>query len=259
MDYTHPANQEPVHFDHLLIYDTETAGLTKEEGVVEHAYVEIDDNFNVLGQMHTLINPPGDVNPSAAGVHGITKDMVKDAPSMDKFMREIHGDRFAGKVVCIIAHNAKFDLKYIEEYCGRAKTLCTLKLARLAFPKDTEGQPEGYTPPPNHKLPTMMFYLGLTKAGTHNALDDVHTCRQLLIACCKKLGITLEEAYHLTNKPMLVKTVPMGKHKGKKVKEVPLDWIEWALANMENMDEDLRYTLEEEKKSRPPLPRRRAY
>lgn len=225
--------------DHLLVYDTETAGLTLEEGVVEHAWVEIDDHFNIIDQVHSLINPPGDISPSAAGVHGITKDMVADAPSMEEFM----GDRFIDKHILVIAHNAAFDLKYIAPHAKKASKLCTLKLARLAFPKDPEGQPEGYVPPPDHKLPTMMYYLGLAKAGTHNALDDVHTCLQLLKRCCEKLNLTLEEAFELCNKPVLVKKIEFGKHKGKKLTELPRDYVTWLLGT-DNLDENLRYSLE---------------
>lgn len=241
----HPiATKEPVHVDRLLVYDTETAGLSAEEGIVEHAWLEIDDQFNILGKMHRMINPPGDISPSAAGVHGITKEMVKDAPSLDQHLREEMGDELASQVVVIIAHNAAFDHKYLAPYCKDAKKLCTLKLCRIAFPKDAEGQAEGYQPPPDHKLPTMMYYLQLTKAGTHNALDDVHTCLQLLQACCNKLGVTLEEAYHLCNKPMIIKKMEFGKHKGKKLSELPKDYIVWALNNMENLDENLKHSLE---------------
>lgn len=232
--------------DHILVYDTETAGLSLEEGVVEHAWLEIDDHFNILNQMRTLIKPPGAISPSAAGVHGITLEDVKDSPTMDEHMRVVRGDAFADKHVLIIAHNAPFDVKYIAPYCGKVSKLCTLKLSRLAFPKsdEAEGQPDGYIPPPDHKLPTMMFYLGLKRAGTHNALDDVHTCLQLLQACCDKLGVDLEGAYNLCNVPIVVKKITFGKHKGKKLKDLPRDYVSWLLNSCDNLDENLRYSIE---------------
>lgn len=233
--------------DHLLVADTETAGLKKEEGVVEVAWLEVDDDLNILGDpICARINPPGEVSPGASGVHFITKDMVKDEPTLDEFMRVKMGDRFADKKVCFIGHNIAFDTKYLEDYVGEVHTICTLKLAREAWPKDIEGQPEGYVPPPDHKLPTLMFYLGLTKKGTHNALDDCYTAMEVLKKAMEKLGVDLEQAYKISNTPKkwtAESKLGFGKYAQTKLKDLPPSYIRWALANIENMDAGLRAFL----------------
>jgi exodeoxyribonuclease X len=238
-------NNQNIEMDHLLVLDTETASISKEDGVVEIAWVEIDDNFNVLSETCAKINPPGAISPGASGVHGITKDMVKDCPTLDQFMAGNDGRLLRDKVILVIGHNAAFDIKYIEDYAAKVHKLCTLKLARLAFPKDPEGQSEWYSPPPDHKLPTLMYYLGLQVKGTHNALDDVYTCLQLLQKCCEKLGVDLEGAYALCNKPVLVKKMEFGKHRGRKLAELPKDYVTWLLNSCDNLDENLRYSLEQ--------------
>lgn len=228
--------------DHLIVFDVESAGLKLEEGLVEQAWLEIDDDMNVINEVRSLICPPGPIDPSASGVHGLIYDDVKDAPSIEQFWDSM-GNCFANKRVLMIAHNAQFDAKYLAPYVGQLHQLCTLKLSRIAFPSDCEGQPAGYVPPPNHKQATMLFYLGLVRKGTHNALDDVFTCLQLLQKIGEKLDMTLEEMYELANTPVRVKKIGFGKHKGTKVTDLPSGYVTWLL-KQDNVDPNLRWTLE---------------
>jgi DNA polymerase-3 subunit epsilon/exodeoxyribonuclease X len=50
----------------------------------------------------------------------------------------------------------------------------------------------------------------------------------------------------LTNTPILVKTFRFGKHKGKTLQEVALEdagYLRWMLKSMENLDDDMRYSI----------------
>lgn len=218
--------------DNIIVLDFETAGLKVEEGAVEVAYLEVDSAMRVIGEHHSLIDPEGPISPSAAGVHGITYDMVEDAPTLSEFFKEIKGDPFAGKDVIVIGHNIAFDIRYAAPYIGKAHPLCTLKLARLAFP-DSE----------NHKLQTLMFYLGLKKKGRHNALDDVYTSLELLARCGEALETDFEGLLEIVNKPVLIKKMGFGKHKGVKLEALPKEYVTWLLSKCENLDENLRYSL----------------
>lgn len=223
--------------DKILVYDTETSGLRPppDDGVVEHAWIEIDEHYNEIEQVHSLINPGVKISPSAAGVHGITDDMVADAPSMDQFMIGIRGDELRTKSVLIVAHNAPFDLKFIAPYCGEVDTCCTLKLARKAFPES-----------PDHKLPTLMHYLGITKKGTHNALDDVLTCLAVLKKCGEALGLDLQGLYDLASykEPVTPETpIPFGKHKGTPLGKLNRGYVRWLLKNATELDPDIRRIL----------------
>ena len=231
--------------DHIIVYDTESASLKVEDGLVEHAYLEIDDDGTVLGEFRSLIKPPGLISAGASGVHGIVASDVIGAPSLDEYW-ESTGNIFKGKKVCMIAHNAQFDAKYLEPYVGELHTLCTLKLARIAFPNDIEGQPQGYIPPDNHKLPTLMFYLGLARKGTHNALDDVYTCLQLLEKISDKLDLNLEELFELSNKKIIVDgdtKITFGTHIGTKLKDLSASYVKWLISKADNLDPDIKAFL----------------
>jgi len=232
--------------DHIIVYDTETAGLSLEEGLVEHAWLEIDDDLNVIDEVRSLICPPGVINPGASGVHGLTLDDVKDAPTVEEFWSE-RGYPFRDKKVLMVAHNAVFDAKYIAPYVGELHTLCTLKLARIAFPLDAEGQAEGYTPPPNHKLPTLLFYLGMKKRETHNAMGDAYICLQLLGEIGEKLQLNLEGLFELSDRRIEMTKdtkIEFGKNRGKRLRELDSPYVRWLLTKCENLDPELRAALE---------------
>jgi exodeoxyribonuclease X len=48
----------------------------------------------------------------------------------------------------------------------------------------------------------------------------------------------------MSAKPMLVHSMPFGKHKGLPMSEVPKSYIRWALENMKDLDNDFIYTFE---------------
>ena len=65
----------------VKIFDLETTGLLSDKpvGIVEYASMTIDENSEVDFH-YSLINPGRQIPPGATGVHGITDEMVKDAP-----------------------------------------------------------------------------------------------------------------------------------------------------------------------------------
>lgn len=213
--------------DHLLIGDIESSGLGSDAGVVEAAFIEIDDDLTVLGQWRSLINPQCPISPGASGVHGITSDMVMDSPTMGEWMATV-APHLKQREVLLIAHNAVFDQRFFGPYFGRMQTLCTLKLARKVWPDA-----------PDHKLATLMYYLNIRRAGSHNALDDVMTTHGLLKKACEKVGTDLEGLYNLLQKPVEITVCPLGKHKGLPMSEVPKSYLRWMKNTLTDMDADL--------------------
>lgn len=218
--------------DHLIILDTETPSMEAKDGVVEVAWIEIDDDLKVLDEVQSLIKPYGRISAAAAGVHGITHDMVEDKPTLDEFMVNVKGNPFKTKKVLVIGHNIAFDTKYFPDYFGEIVPMCTLKLARRIYP-DAE----------NHKLQTLMYELNLKPKGKHNALDDVYTCYELLEHMMDVTGLDLEGLYELSLKPVPITKMPFGKHRGTKLVDLPKDYIFWLKNKCDNLDPDLRVAL----------------
>ncbi len=99
-----------------IVLDTETTGLdyTKEK-MVEFAAVRLE-NGKIKDQFQTLINPQQHIRKSSIAIHGITPEMVEDAPTEEEVMPKIL--EFMGDYP-MVAHNAIFDYSFINEASKR--------------------------------------------------------------------------------------------------------------------------------------------
>lgn len=103
-----------------IVLDTETTGLdyTKEK-MVEFAAVRLE-NGKIKDEFQTLINPQQHIRKSSIAIHGITSDMVEDAPTESEAMPKIL--EFIGDYP-IVAHNCIFDYTFLNEAslrtCGK--------------------------------------------------------------------------------------------------------------------------------------------
>ena len=121
----------------------------------------------VVDQRHWLIRPPAQVDrfdPFNIRVHGITPEMVVDAPRWNVVLPQIV-DYIGNDVV--VAHNAGFDTGVIRFACAAdgiewpsLTFLCTLVIARRAFAL------------PSYRLPFVTEACGVVLQGHHDALAD---------------------------------------------------------------------------------------
>lgn len=220
----------------VFIGDTETTGVGPNAGVVEIAWIEVDKDLNVLRSNRSLTNPGMPIPAGASAVHGITDQDVVDAPSLSEFMVE-HGEALADEDTVLVCHNAPFDKQHFGPFMpGLLGTICTLKLSRIAYENAD-----------NHKLQTLKFWLNLEvdvpHHMAHTALADCQVTAELIRRMAKDTGWTLGDMFHLSNQPRLLKVMPFGKHKGMPIQDLPKQYVRW-LRNLPEMDEDLRYTLD---------------
>lgn len=99
-----------------IVLDTETTGLDyTREKMVEFAAVRLE-NGKIKDEFQTLINPEQHIRKSSIAIHGITPEMVEDAPTEAEIMPKIL--EFIGDYP-IVAHNAIFDYMFINEASKR--------------------------------------------------------------------------------------------------------------------------------------------
>ena len=99
-----------------IVLDTETTGLDyTRERIVEFAAVRLE-NGKITKEYQTLINPQQHIRKSSIAIHGITQDMVEDAPTEEEALPKILD--FIGDYP-IVAHNAIFDYSFLNEACLR--------------------------------------------------------------------------------------------------------------------------------------------
>lgn len=95
-----------------LIFDVETTGLNLDMDEILQ-FSAIDENYNVL--FNSYIRPKALWNqiwPDAERIHGITPDMVKDAPTFAEVKEQIQS--LFDKADLLIAYNGKFDIKFLS-------------------------------------------------------------------------------------------------------------------------------------------------
>lgn len=214
--------------------DTETSGLGADAGVVEIAWVETDEHFNVLRTERSLINPEVPIQFGAMSVHGITEAMVADQPTISQFMEAVNFPlRGESKILC--CHNVSFDKRFFAPWMDEGfETLCTLKCARVLYP-DAE----------NHKLQTLKYMFDLTgdHDKAHTALEDVMVAIQLAQRMCADAGTDLHGLLEVQNRQRQITTIGFGKHRGKKLADLPADYVDWLLNKADKVDPDLRAAL----------------
>jgi len=96
-----------------VFLDTETTGLHLTAEVIEIGIV--DDDENVL--FDQLIRPRGKLDPAAVRVHGITPEMLKDAPTWEQVWPQAEEVLLNRKIG---VYNVEFDLRLIKQSINRS-------------------------------------------------------------------------------------------------------------------------------------------
>ena len=124
-----------------IVWDTETTGFDPLAGdrIVEIGAVELNQHLPTGRVYHQYVNPERDMPAGAFEVHGLSISFLKDFPTFRVIASEFID--FVGDAT-LIAHNAKFDMKFINAELKNAglpevplnQSLDTLEIARKKFP-----------------------------------------------------------------------------------------------------------------------------
>ncbi len=163
----------------FIAFDTETTGKYPiESEICEIAGVRFE-NGKVVDTFSQLIKPTRPMGQEVINIHGITNEMVENAPSIEQVIAKFHA--FIGNTT-LVAHHAPFDLGFVSyafENAGlslpTAPVVCSSRLSRTVI-KDSV----------NHKLQTLIPHLGLFKGSAHRATDDAQACGELLLKCIER-------------------------------------------------------------------------
>ena len=68
-----------------FVADTETTGVNVDDKVVEVGWIEIDENFNIISQVESLIDPERFISPESSGIHGLVNADVENSPTIEEF------------------------------------------------------------------------------------------------------------------------------------------------------------------------------
>jgi DNA polymerase-3 subunit epsilon len=168
-----------------LILDTETTGLDANDEVIQVGIIDLDGN--VL--LNTLVRPTVPVAPEARTVHGITDEVLVDAPHFSDLY-----DTLAGLLVnrCVLAYNADFDSRLLEQTCVKyglpafevAEWDCVME--RYADFWGERSKARHYKP---QSLSAACAQQGINVHGHHEAVKDC----QLTLELIKALAVADED------------------------------------------------------------------
>ena len=161
-----------------IFLDTETTGIGLYDLVVEVGIVDLDGN--VL--YNNLINPGRPIPKDSSKVHGITDDMVSDAPSLITAWSEIEDilhDRAIGM------YNAEFDYRLMKqsvEQVGlpwsiqRNQAFCVMNMF-AAWYGEWNRRANNFR---SQKLEFAGKFCGIDLPNNHHAIDDAKLTAALL-------------------------------------------------------------------------------
>lgn len=151
----------------LVVFDTETTGLdARRDAVVQLSAVRIvQGRLQQREVFDVLINPGRRIPKASTLIHGITDDMVANAPSAAEVIADFRAF-CAGSV--LVAHNAPFDMQVLETAApgwrdNAPPALCTARLSQQLTPHRR-----------GHTLDDLIdrYDIELDEAARHTGLGD---------------------------------------------------------------------------------------
>lgn len=225
----------------LICLDCETTGLQPRENRIIEIAVCLFDFNGVIESYETLIDPECKIPEETIEIHHITDDMVEGKPKasevLPKVLKMIEG-------YTIVGHGIGMDIAFIAEECKRARIPCNIEKSPIF---DTLRMARLYGQAPVNSLQQLRKHFNIAEEGAHRAMSDVIVNIEVFKYLCegfktyKDLRIRLE-------RPILLKTMPLGKHKGRRFADIPIDYLRWAVNK--DFDQDLIFSIKTELKNR---------
>lgn len=225
----------------FVCLDCETTGLdVKKDRIIEFAAVRFTFN-EVLSSMEYLVNPERIVSPESQRIHHISDAMLKDQPRFSDIFPQIKS--FFQKGDFIVGHSVGFDLQVLAQESDRIGDAFATEYSVI----DTLRLAKEYGDSPNNSLEALAIHFNVPHHGNHRAMKDVEINISIFKHLCKRFR-TIEQVRQVLAKPIKMKYMPLGKHKGRAFSEIPISYLQWA-ARMD-FDDDLLFSIRHEIKHR---------
>ena len=163
----------------FVVFDLETTGFSSiQNKIIEIGAVKVE-NGQITDRFSTFVNPQVPIPFEIEQLTGIKDEMVMGSDTIEvllpQFMEFCEG--------CVmVAHNAGFDIGFIEENCRRQNiaydftVMDTVTLARVLLPSLNR-----------YKLDTVAKALGISLENHHRAVDDAGCTAEIFVKFVKML------------------------------------------------------------------------
>ncbi|MGI8556564.1 MAG: 3'-5' exonuclease [Pyrinomonadaceae bacterium] len=159
----------------FVVFDLETTGAKCPPCRVTEIGAYRIRRGEIVAEFQTLVNPETSIPPFITQLTGISNAMVRDAPRFAEIASgflDFIGD------ACLVAHNAHFDMRFLNHEIGRVhrdyrvanQHLCTVQLSRKLLPHIE-----------NHRLHTVAEYYSIYIKNRHRAADDALATAKIFV------------------------------------------------------------------------------
>ncbi|MBS3903504.1 MAG: DUF3820 family protein [Anaplasmataceae bacterium] len=225
----------------FVCLDCETTGLDpKNDHIIELGVIKFI--FNVeLETFETLIDPGCPISEASMEIHHITDDMVRGKPKIEDVLPTLL--KIIGNHI-IIGHGIGLDIAFISESAKRHSIPCSLESNPTL---DTLRMARLYGESPTNSLEKLREHFNIEAEGAHRAMSDVIVNIEVFKFLAASFQNT-EQLFERLKRPIALKAMPLGKHKGRPFSEIPYEYLQWA-AN-KDFDQDLLFSIRSELKKR---------
>jgi DNA polymerase-3 subunit epsilon len=218
----------------FICLDCESTGLQPgTDRIIEIAVARFTFD-QILEQYESLIDPQCEIPEGSKEIHRISQEMIQGKPKIAEVLphvlKMIHGH-------ILVGHGIGFDIALIA---AEAK--------RYQIPSEIETQPyfdtlrmaRLYGESPVNSLQQLRQHFNIAFEGAHRAMNDVIVNIEVFKHLAKPYQST-KDLFQILQKPIRLKTMPLGKHKGRKFDEIPLEYLLWA--ERKDFDQDLLFSI----------------
>ncbi len=225
----------------FVCLDCESTGLEPDKDrIVEIAAARFTFS-QILQKFETLIDPECEIPETSQEIHKISKEMIEGKPKIGMILPDLL-KMIQGKI--LVGHGIGFDIALIAAEAKRnqiptniqqAPYIDTLRMARL------------YGESPVNSLQRLREHFNIEPEGAHRAMSDVIVNIEVFKQLAKPYKTT-EELFKILQKPIKLKAMPLGKHKGRRFDEIPIEYLLWA--EKKDFDQDLLFSIRSEIRNR---------
>lgn len=227
--------------EEFVCVDCETTGLDPEtDRIIEVAVIKFTFS-KVIEEFETLVDPGCEIPESSIEIHHISQDMVQGKPKIQDVLPQVL--KIIGRNI-IIGHGVQYDIDILAAEAKRHNIPCTITNNQVV---DTLRLARLYGDSPSNALERLGIHFNVDSDGHHRAMNDVRVNIEVFKHLSKKFK-TLGAIFKVLSKPILLRAMPLGKHKGRPFRDIPLQYLRWA-AN-KDFDQDLLFSIRSEIKKR---------
>lgn len=227
--------------DIFVCLDCESTGLDAEKDRVIEVGLARFTFDQILQSFESLINPECDIPQVSQDIHKISSEMLQGKPKIAEILPQIL------KIInghILVGHGIGFDIALLAAEAKRHQIPCQIEHSRFI---DTLRMARLYGESPVNSLEQLRKHFNIQPEGAHRAMNDVLVNIEVFKYLSKSYQTT-EQLLETLKKPIKLKAMPLGKHKGRKFDEIPIEYLLWA--ERKDFDQDLLFSIRSELRNR---------